>query len=96
MQFLITILSVYGLAIFASAAPTLTISQRQDEQMQSIADLANQLNEDIVQTTQFFEAFPTLNRIALTTQASAAEAAFQDTTNVINTISIELSNNAMA
>jgi hypothetical protein len=96
MQFSITMLSVFALAIFASAAPTLTISQRQDEQMQYIANLANQLNEDIVHTTQFFEAFPTLSGLALTTQASAAETALLGTTGVIGTIAMELSNNAMA
>jgi ribosomal protein L16 Arg81 hydroxylase len=95
MQFSITILSVFALAIFTSAAPTLTISQRQDEQMQYVADLANQLNEDIVHTTQFFEAFPTLSGSALTTQANAAETALLDTTGVIDTIAMELSNNAM-
>jgi hypothetical protein len=96
MQFSITILFVFTLAIFASAAPTLTIFQRQDEEMQYVADLANQLNEDIVQTTQFFEAFPTLNGLALTTQASAAQAALQDATGVIDTITTSFSNNAMA
>jgi hypothetical protein len=95
MQFSITILFVFTLAIFASAAPTLTIFQRQDEEMQYVADLANQLNEDIVQT-QFFEAFPTLNGLALTTQASAAQAALQDATGVIDTITTSFSNNAMA
>jgi hypothetical protein len=64
--------------------------------MQFIADLANQLNEDIVHTTQFFEAFLTLNRLALTTQASAAETALLNTTGVISTIAMELSNNAIA
>jgi hypothetical protein len=48
--------------------------------MQYVADLANQLNEDIVHTVQFFEAFPTLNELALTTQASAAVTALLDTT----------------
>ena len=49
MQFSITIPFIFALAIFASAAPTLTISKRQDEEMQSqVADFANELNEDIV------------------------------------------------
>ncbi len=96
MQFSVPILSILALAIFALAAPTLTVSQRQDEQMQYIADLANQLNEDIIYTMQFFEAFPTLSGLALTTQANAAETALQDTTGIIDTISTELSNNAMA
>jgi len=74
IQFSITIPFVFALAIFASAAPTLT--QRQDEEMQCVADLANQLNEDIVHTMQFFEAFPTLSGLALTTQACAAMTAF--------------------
>jgi hypothetical protein len=89
-------LSVFALAIFASAAPTLTISQRQDEQIQYITDLANQLNEDIIHTTQFFEAFPALSGLALTIQASTAETVLQNTTDIIDTITMELSNNTMA
>ena len=97
MQFSITIPFIFALAIFASAAPTLTISKRQDEEMQSqVADFANELNEDIVHTTQFFEAFPTLSGLALTTQASAAQTALQDATGVISSIAMALSNNAMA
>jgi hypothetical protein len=51
MQFLITIPFIFTLAIFASTAPTLTISERQDELIQCVADEANLLNEDIVHTT---------------------------------------------
>jgi len=95
MQFSNAILSVFALAIFASAAPTLTIFERQDEEMQYVADLASQLNKDFVYVTQFFEAFPTLGGSALTTQAVAADTALQDAIDVIGTIAIELSNIAM-
>lgn len=96
MQFSTSFSFVFTLAIFASAAPALTISQRRDETMQFVADLANELNEDIVHTTQFFDAFPTLNGLALTTQANAVETALQHATGVILTIAQELSNNEMA
>jgi hypothetical protein len=95
MQFSITIPFIFTLAIFASAAP-LTISERQDELMQCVADEANLLNEDIVHTTQFFEAFPTLSGLALTTQASAAVTALQDAASIMGVIAGQLSNNAMA
>jgi hypothetical protein len=63
--------------------------------MQDVADFASQLNGDIVQITQFFKAFPTLNRSALTTQANAAFAAISDATRTIGSISLQLSNNAI-
>jgi hypothetical protein len=96
MQFSITFPLVFTLVIVASVTPTLTISQRQDEEVQFIADLANQLNEDIIHTTQFFEAFSTLSGSALNTQASVAEGALQDAIGVMGTITQELSNNTMA
>ncbi|KAF4624710.1 hypothetical protein G7Y89_g13458 [Cudoniella acicularis] len=79
----------------ASKAKTLhlTISQRQDD---GIADLANQLNQDIIHTTQFFEDFPTLKGPALTIQADVAKKALLDATDVISTLAMKLSNNAMA
>ena len=61
-----------------------------------VADLANQLNQDIVRTTQFFEAFPALSGLALTTQANAAQTALEDAIDVIDTITLELSNNPTA
>ena len=95
MQFSITLPFVFTLAIFASAAPTPTISQQQEDKIQFVAELANQLNEHIVHTTQFFGAFPRLDGLALTTQAQAAETALQDATGVILTLAQELSDNAM-
>lgn len=95
MQLSITVPIIFTFAAFASAAPTFIISQRQDEQIQFVADLINQLNEDIVHTTQFFEAFPTLSGSALITQASAALTALQDAIGVVGTIVQELPDNAM-
>lgn len=95
MQLSITISFVFTLAIFASAAPTL-ISQRQNEEIEILADFANQLSYNIVYTTQFFEAFPTLSGPALTTQGTAAFLALQNANAIINSIAFNLPNNAMA
>ena len=61
-----------------------------------VADLANQLNQDIVRTTQFFEAFPALSGLSLAAQAYAAQTALQDAIGVVDTIALELSNNPTA
>jgi hypothetical protein len=97
MHFSITVPFVFTLAIVASAALPLTISQRQESGLQNIPNLVNELNEQIVQTTQFFEAFPTLSGLALTTQACAAMTALQETTGVIINIAQAqgLSDNSM-
>ncbi|KAH8799659.1 hypothetical protein F5884DRAFT_758139 [Xylogone sp. PMI_703] len=90
-----TTIPFFALAVFSSATPTPTISRRQDEKVQLIANFANQLNEDITRTTQFFEAFPTLSGSSLTTQASAAETALQDAISVLSFIALNLSNNVI-
>jgi hypothetical protein len=96
MQLSITIPFFFTLAILASVASTLTISRRQNENMQVVAGFANKLNHDIVFVTQFLEDFPTLSGPALTTQGSAAISALHDANSVINSIALNLPNNAMA
>jgi hypothetical protein len=44
---------------------------------------------------QFFKAFLTLNKLALTIQVNAAFAAISDATRIISSISLQLSNNAI-
>lgn len=96
MQFSIASLLVFTLTILASAAPSVTTYKRQNERVQFVADLANQLNEDIAHTTQFFENFSMLNGLALNTQASAALTVFQHAISVVDSITHELSDTATA
>jgi ribosomal protein L16 Arg81 hydroxylase len=92
MQFSITLPLISSLLILTSAASTLTASQKNVLQ-QTVSDFANQLNQDIADTTQFFEAFPKLSGSALTTQASAAQTALQDAIGNAGSIISELSTN---
>jgi hypothetical protein len=94
MQFLAVIPLV--LTVFISAASGLAFSQAQDVKIEFLADLTNQLNEDMAHTTQFFGAFPRLSGSALASQASAAQTALQDAIGVVDTIAQELANDAIA
>ncbi len=73
-----------------SAASTLTLSQI-DILQQTVSDFANQLNQDIADTTQFFEAYPSLSGSALISQASAAETALQSAIGNAGSVILELS-----
>ncbi|KFX96750.1 hypothetical protein O988_05177 [Pseudogymnoascus sp. VKM F-3808] len=91
-----TIQHVLKFTILASVVSARTIWERQDEKVKFIADLANQLNGNIAQTTHFFETFPTLTGPSLRTQADAAETALQSAIGVVDTIALELSDNEVA
>lgn len=96
MKLLLTIQTVLDFVILASVVSARTIYERQDEKTHFIADLANQLNENIAQTTHFFETFPTLTGSTLRIQADVAETALQSAIGVVDTIALELSDNDMA
>jgi hypothetical protein len=82
---------------FASAAPL--ISQRQGagpvKVLSPVSDLANELNQDIIPSTQFSEALPTLSTSALSIRANVACEAILNGTNLINFIANVSSNNTM-
>jgi hypothetical protein len=91
MQFFIALPLISTLFILTSAASTLTASQLNILQ-QTVSDFANQLNQDIADTTQFFEAYPSLSGSALISQASAAETALQSAISNAGSVISELSN----
>jgi flagellar hook protein FlgE len=91
MQFFIALPLISTLFILTSAASTLTASQLNILQ-QTVSDYANQLNQDIADTTQFFEAYPSLSGSALISQASAAETALQSAIGNAGSVISELSN----
>jgi flagellar hook protein FlgE len=91
MQFFIALPLISTLFILTSAASTLTASQLNILQ-QTVSDFANQLNQDIADTTQFFEAYPSLSGSALVSQASAAETALQSAIGNAGSVISELSN----
>jgi hypothetical protein len=91
MHFLIALPLISTLFILTSAASMLTASQL-DILQQTVSDFANQLNHDIADTTQFFEAYPSLSGSALTLQASAAETALQSAIGNAGSIISQLSN----
>jgi hypothetical protein len=91
MQFFIALPLISTLFILTSAASTLTASQLNILQ-QTVSDFANQLNQDIADTTQFFEAYPSLSGSALISQASAAETALQSAIGNAGSVISELSN----
>lgn len=90
MQFSIPLPLISALLVLTSAASTLTASQL-DILQQTVSDFANQLNQDIADTTQFFEAYPSLSGSALISQASAAETALQSAIGNAGSVISELS-----
>lgn len=90
MQFPIALPLISTLLILTSVASTLTASQI-DILQQTVSDFANQLNQDIADTTQFFEAYPSLSGSALISQASAAQTALQDAIGNAGSVISELS-----
>ncbi|KAH6667339.1 hypothetical protein B0J14DRAFT_567843 [Halenospora varia] len=90
MQFSIPLPLISALLALTSAASTLTASQL-DILQQTVSDFANQLNQDIADTTQFFEAYPSLSGSALISQASAAETALQSAIGNAGSVISELS-----
>lgn len=90
MQFSTPLPPMSALLALTSAASTLTASQL-DILQQTVSDFANQLNQDIADTTQFFEAYPSLSGSALISQASAAETALQSAIGNAGSVISELS-----
>ena len=91
MQFSIPLSLLSALLALTSGASTLTASQL-DILQQTVSDFANQLNQDIADTTQFLEAYPSLSGSALISQASAAERALQSAIGNAGSVISELSN----